>query len=101
MIASALQRLRARARKRWKGERTREEFHRAEAGIRISIVVVLCIVTLLFIPFAAYRFLIACAVLYLHGRMIVSVCRHAGFRPVRSMVPAASYGAIVGYLVGW
>ena len=99
-IASALRRLRACARKRWKGERTREEFQRAEAGVGISVVVVLCIATLLFMPLPAFTILIACAALFMHGGMIVSVCRHAGFRPVRAALIPASYGAIVGYLVG-
>ena len=100
-IAATLPRLRVCARKRWKGDRTRDEFERAEAGVCISVVVVLCIATLLFMPLPAFTILIASVALWMHGRMIVSMCRSTRFNPAWAALIPASYGAMVGYVLGW
>lgn len=98
---SALKRLRACARKRWKRDRTREEFQRAEIGFCISVVVTLCIAVLFFMPLAAFTILMMCVALSIQGYIIVSACRYTRFNPVWATLILAFYGAVVGYGVGW
>ncbi|SFB20593.1 hypothetical protein SAMN03159496_02355 [Rhizobium sp. NFR07] len=92
-------RMRSRIRKRWIGERSKQDYRRAEAGAIVPVAIFVGIILLALMSLGSFIILLATAAVIVLIAVVAAQYRGAADRPIATMIGAAFFGFMLGYFI--